>query len=191
MRNISRFLVYLATVIGLVSCASGPKIQTDYDRSIDFSEFHTFGFYNPMSIENPSYSSILGQTFRDVISVQMRQRGYAESDEPDILINVSARLQNKTRVTTTSNAMHGGYYGYRRGMYDPWRGYRHGTTTHVSQYTEGTVNIDMVDFKQKRMVWEGVAIGRVTENRTNEEQRDEIRSGVAEMFEGYPFRAGQ
>jgi len=121
----------------------------------------------------------------------MRQRGYVESDNPDILINVSARLQDKTRVTSSPNMHGGGYYGYRGGMYDPWGGYGYGSTTHVSQYTEGTVNIDMVDIQQRSMIWEGVAIGRVTDNNTNEEMRADIQSGVAEMFEGYPFRAGQ
>jgi hypothetical protein len=85
----------------------------------------------------------------------------------------------------------GGYYGYRGGMYDPWGGYGYGTSTHVSQYTEGTVNVDMVDIKQKRMIWEGIAIGRVNEKETNSELRADIMSGVAEMFENYPFRADQ
>jgi hypothetical protein len=49
----------------------------------------------------------------------------------------------------------------------------------------------MVDVKQKRMVWEGVAIGRMNENETNEELRQDIHAGVAEMFDNYPFRAGQ
>ena len=34
---------------------------------------------------------------------------------------------------------YGGYYGYRGGLYAPWGGYGYGTSTHVSQYTEGTV----------------------------------------------------
>jgi hypothetical protein len=87
--------------------------------------------------------------------------------------------------------MPGGYYGYRRGYYDPWSGYGYGTQTHVSQYTEGTVNVDMVDARQKRMIWEGVAVGRVNEDRSNAEVREAINSGVAEMFSAYPFRAGQ
>ena len=41
----------------------------------------------------------------------------------------------------------------------------------------------------KRMLWEGVAIGRVQEK--NKNLREDIMTGVAEMFEGYPFRAGQ
>ena len=90
-----------------------------------------------------------------------------------------------------SDPMYGGYYDYRGGMYDPWGGYGYGTSTHVSQYTEGTINVDMVDPGLKRMIWEGVAIGHVNEKEKNNELRSDIMAGVAEMFEGYPFRAGQ
>ncbi len=114
------------------------------------------------------------------------------SDNPDLMINVSGRLQDKTKVTTTSDPyMSGGYYGYRRGAYGTRGGYGYGTTTHVSNYTEGTINVDMVDRAQKRMVWEGVAVGRVNEKRSNDETRQAINSGITEMFAGYPFRAGQ
>jgi hypothetical protein len=146
-----------------------------------------------MGIENANYSSLLGQMFRDAIDAQMRQRGYALSDSPDLLLNVSATLEDKTKVNTYQDPMMhgGGYYGYRGGMYDPWGGYGYGTTTHVSQYTEGTVNVDMVDIAQKRMVWEGIAIGRVDEKKKNDNLRQDIMDGVAEMFVNYPFRAGQ
>lgn len=186
-------LVSLAVAVLLIaSCASKPDIKSDYDRSVDFSQYKTYGFFNPMGIENPNYSSIYGSVFREAISREMESRGYVESDNPDLLINVSGRLQEKTRVTTTSDPyMAGSYYGYRRGAYGAWGGYGYGTQTHVRQYTEGTVNVDMVDRKLKRMVWEGVAVGRVNEKRTNEETRTNINNGIQEMFVGYPFRASQ
>ena len=87
--------------------------------------------------------------------------------------------------------MGGGYYGYRRGSYGTWGGYGYGSSTHVSQYTEGTINVHMVDRAQKRMVWEGVAVGRVNEKKTSDETREGIYAGITEMFAGYPFRAGQ
>ena len=187
-----RVTAVLITFALLSACGSTTKIHSDYDHSIDFSQYKTYGYYSPMGIENPNYSSLLGQMFRDAIDAQMLPRGYVKSNNPDILINVSARLEDKTKVTTMSDPyMGGGYYGYRGGMYDPWGGYGYGTSTHVSQYTEGTVNVDMVDVKQKRMIWEGVAIGRVDEKEKNDELRSDINTGVAEMFENYPFRAGQ
>jgi len=186
-------LVSLATLALLVaSCASKPTIETDYDHTVDFSQYKTYAFFNPMGIENPNYSSIYGSIFRSAISKEMESRGYTKSDNPDLLINVSGRLQDKTKVTTTADPyMAGNYYGYRRGMYGAWGGYGYGTTTNVSTYTEGTVNVDMVDRVQKRMVWEGVAVGRVRENKTNEERRANIDAGIQEMFAAYPFRAGQ
>ena len=192
LTNISRLVSLVAAALLIASCASKPKIETDYDRTVDFGQYRTYAFFNPMGIENPNYSSIYGSIFRDAISKEMESRGYTMSDNPDLLINVSGRLQDKTKVTTTSDPyMSGGYYGYRRGAYGAWGGYGYGTQTHVSQYTEGTVNVDMVDRAQKRMVWEGVAVGRVNEKRTNEETRTNIHAGIAEMFAGYPFRAGQ
>lgn len=188
----SRFVLFTGVAILLASCASKPTIETDYDHTIDFSKYTTYGFFNPMGIENPNYSSIYGSIFRDAISKEMESRGYKMSDNPDLMINVSGRLQDKTKVTTTSDPyMGGGYYGYRRGAYGAWGGYGYGTTTHVSNYTEGTVNVDIVDRNLKRMVWEGVAVGRVNEKNTNDETRANIYSGIQEMFAGYPFRAGQ
>lgn len=175
-----------------VACASKPTIETDYDHTVDFSQYKTYGFYNPMGIENPNYSSIYGSIFRDAIGREMESRGYRQSDTPDLLINVSGRLQDKTRVTTTTDPfMGGGYYGYRRGYYGAWGGYGYGAQTHVSNYTEGTVNVDLVDRVQKRMVWEGVAVGRVKEKSTSEDVRANIYAGINEMFASYPFRPGK
>jgi hypothetical protein len=193
MSKFFKAAVVLMTVLLLTGCATKTNIQSDYDRSVDFSKFKTYGYFSPMGIENANYSSLLGQMFRDAIDTQMKQRGYVLSDSPDLLLNVSATLEDKTKVSTYQDPMMhgGGYYGYRGGMYDPWGGYGYGTTTHVSQYTEGTVNVDMVDIAQKRMVWEGIAIGRVEEKKKNENLRQDIMDGVAEMFVNYPFRAGQ
>ena len=186
-----RIFTLLAAAALLTACASGPDIRSDYDQSVDFSQYTTYNFFSPMGIENPNYSTIYGSVFREAISREMEARGYVRSDDPDLLLNVSARLQDKTKVTTYNDPYPMGYYGYRRGFYDPWYGYGYGTQTHVSQYTEGTVNIDMVDARAKRMVWEGVGVGRLKEGRTNEEVRQAISDGVATMFQGYPFRAGK
>ena len=190
--NSRNLFLLLASLLTLFACASGPDFSSDYDPDIDFSQYKTFGFFSPMSIEGNQYSTLYGQQFRTSIGRELRARGYIESDNPDLSVNVSARLQDKTKVTTTSDPMmHGGYYGYRRGYYDPWMNYGHSTSTHVSQYTEGTINVDLVDLAKKRMVWEGVAFGRVKEGRTNAEVRTAIDQGVTTMFTGYPFRAGQ
>lgn len=184
--KLTRIMVLFVMLV-LAGCASKPSIQSDYDHSVDFSKFRTYGYFTPLGIEDPNYSSILGSIFRDAIDKEMTSRGYVRSDNPDLLVNVSGKMKDKLRVTNTG----GGYYGYRGAYYGPWGGYGFGSTTHVSEYTEGTVNVDLVDRTEKRMVWEAVAIGRVKENKSNEELRASIHSGIQEMFAGFPFRAQQ
>ncbi len=186
--------VFLMAFTGLLlaACsASGPKIYTDQDPNVLLNQYRTFGFYNPMSIEGTGYSTLFGQTFREAIGRELRAKGYVESDKPQLAINVSARLAEKTKVTTTHDPYYGGYYGYRRGRYayGTWGTYGYGTSTHVSQYTEGTVNVDIVDLSETRMVWEGVAIGRLKGDRSNAEVRQAINEGVTTMFADFPARA--
>ncbi len=62
--------------------------------------------------------------------------------------------------------------------------------THVSEYIEGTVNIDLVDAKKKKLIWEAVAIGRVHEE-TLRNLEQAVMEAVPRFFETYPYRAGE
>ena len=80
----------------------------------------------------------------------MEMRGYVyNTADPDLLINFNGKLQQKTQVTQAPPAI-GPYYGYRSGFYGGWPGYGWGDT--VYQYTEGTLNIDLVDARRKQLV---------------------------------------
>lgn len=192
MFKVHFFLVSIMLAAALLAgCSSGPDVRVDHDPGVDFSEFKTYNFFEPLSIDNPGYSTIYSQLFKNAISREMNARGYTQSDQPDLLFNVSANLQDKTKVTTYNDPAPAGYYGYRRGRYGAWGGYAHSTSTHVDQYTEGTINVDMVATRANNMVWEGVAVGRLKEDRSNEELQENINAAVAEMFSEYPFGANQ
>ena len=123
----------------------------------------------------------------------MDARGYEKSADPDVLVNFNAVLEDKTKVTTRSAPVsYRGYYGYRGSYYDPWYGYSHSlaTETHVSEYTEGTVNIDLVDAREKKLIWEAVAVGRVREE-TLQNLEQAVTEAVPRFFATYPFRAGE
>ena len=50
--------------------------------------------------------------------------------------------------------------------------------TEVYRYTEGTMNVDLVDAGQNRLVWEGMAVGRVGRGTPEERGReDRCRGG--------------
>lgn len=179
----------LAIAAGASGCAGDP-IRSDYDPSADFSQYNTYNFFTDAGPEDTNYQSFFSQYMVAAITREMEMRGYTKSNDPDLLVNFNAMLQEKTKVTQTpSTGYGGGYYGYRGGFYDPWGGYGYGTDTHVSQYTEGTFNIDLVDARKKKLVWEAVGTGRITEKML-EELEARVNEGVPKFFEKYPFTAG-
>jgi hypothetical protein len=179
----------LAMTMALNGCASSHDIRSDFDPEADFSQYKTYNFFADAGPHEGSYQSFFSQYMVAAISREMDARGYVKSDNPDLLVNFNAILSDKIDVRTTPAPMHSGYYGYRGGFYDPWMSYGYAQETSVSQYTEGTFNIDLVDARRKKLVWEAVGVGRVSQ-KAKEELQQRVNAGVAEYFKRYPFRAG-
>lgn len=179
------WLILLAAAVG--ACATTPQISSEYDRQANFAGYRTFAFYSPLGTDRAGYETFVTQTLKSAVRQQMEARGYQYSEQnPDLLVNFNGRLAREIRVSQTP-APYYGYYGYRHGFYDGWPGY--GWETRVDQYVEGTLNIDLVDARMKRLVWEGVAVGRVTK-KTLQDREGAMQRAVAEIFARYPFRAG-
>jgi Domain of unknown function (DUF4136) len=190
--GLTRLLAPAAVALVATGCASTPDLRSDYDRSADFADYQTYNFYPNAGPNGSEYKNLFTQYVEAAIDREMQSRGYTKSDDPDLYINFNAILQEKTKVTTTPAPMTGygvGYYGYRGGFYDPWYGYGYAQETNVSQYTEGTFNIDIVDAEKKRLVWECVGVGRVTD-KIRENLEATVNAAVPKYFANYPFRAG-
>jgi hypothetical protein len=119
----------------------------------------------------------------------MQARGYVlDEAKPDLWVNLNAYLQDKTRVTTMPQVDYDYYYSYRARGYVAvpyWR-----DRTDVHQYTEGTLNVDVVDVQRNRLVWEGVAVGTVGRS-TPDKRGAQIDAAVAAIFAQYPYRAAR
>ena len=189
MHSLNTLPAILLVAIGVTGCASN-NIRSDYDTSADWSSYETYNFYPDAGPNDAQYRSLFTSYAIDAITLEMENRGYRKSDDPDLLVNFNARLQERTQVTTSPAPTMGGYYGYRSGFYSPWAGYGYATETTVSQYTEGTFNIDLVDARRQQLVWEAVGVGRISEQDLMEMERS-VKEGVPRYFEAFPFRAGQ
>ena len=185
-----RIAVILLFIASLAGCSSGGKLRSDYDRGADFGSYQTWNFIEDAGPDYAGYESLFTQYMLEAITIEMDNRGYTKSDNPDLLVNFNAYIQEKTKITTTPSAPPmGGYYGYRGAHYGAWGGYGYGTDTHVSQYTEGTFNIDLVDAQKHQLVWEAVGVGRITEKKLDNLQQG-VMEGVPKFFAYYPFVAG-
>ncbi len=187
MRIVSRLFV-VSLLLLLAACASTPRVASQADPSADFSRYRSFAFFSPLALEQHGYTTITSNRIRAAVRTQMESRGYVfDEANPDLWVNLNAYLQDKTQVTTMPEVDYDYYYSYRARSYVAvpyWR-----DRTDVRQYTEGTLNVDVVDARRKQLVWEGVAVGTVS--RMKPEQRGErIDAAVAAIFATYPYRAG-
>ena len=137
-RRSIRVLLIAATAAFLGACSSGPKIFINEDPAGNFSSYKTYNYEEILSTDDrPGYRSILSQFLINATDREMAARGYTKSDDPDLTINFNLATQEKIRATSSPRA--GGYYGYRG--YGAYGGY----DTTVTQYTECTFTVDLID----------------------------------------------
>ncbi|MGV8961477.1 MAG: DUF4136 domain-containing protein [Stenotrophomonas sp.] len=182
-------LALLSLLCVLAACATTPRVSVQADPAGEFNRYRSFAFYAPLAVEHHGYSTITSNQIKAAVRAQMKSRGYVfDAANPDLWVNLNAYLQDKTRVTTMPEVDYDYYYSYRARSYVAlpyWR-----DRTDVRRYTEGTLNVDLVDARQNRLVWEGVAVGTVA--RMDPEQREtKIDEAVAAVFARFPYRAGQ
>ena len=180
----------IACALLLCACAPPkPELRTDYDRSTDFSAYHTYAYINPVGTDKAGYSTLTTEYFKHAIDTQMALRGYQKVDaNPDLLVNFMTNEVEKADVRSTpstSVTMGTGYYGYRGGMYAGVPIY--GTDVETVRYKVGTANVDIVDGKAKKLLWTGMVEGRLTEE-VMQNPRPAIGKVIAEMFTQYPGR---
>jgi hypothetical protein len=181
-----------AACLALAGCATAPDVRVDYDRTADFARYKTFGFLSPLGTDRAGYQSVVSLRLKAATQRELEARGMRlETGAPDLLVNFSATLSDKLRVSTAPVMGVGvgvgrGYYGYRAGMYSAWPLYAEPTT--VTQYKEGTLNIDVVDAARRQLVWESVVTDSVTQ-KTLDDIQAAIDTAVAAAFAKYPVPA--
>jgi len=182
----------LLVLVLLSACSSGLTVRSEIDPNADFRQFKTFNFFEPMGIESGYNSPVFGEHYRAAIGGEMKRRRYQVSDEPDLLINVTIRTDDKVRMRSyTSPYMTGGYYNRPGGAYGGSAiGMGVSTGNRATMTTEASVFIDFVDFKQHRVVWQGVTVVDVTD-KVAKQLRDAIFTSVNKVLAEYPHTAGK
>jgi len=78
---------------------------------------------------------------------------------------------------------YGGYYGHY-GWYPWYYGPNYGVQ--VSEYTEGTLFVDLIDAKKKELAWQGIGSGGLTTSGNVAKKEERIKEFVAQIMAQYP-----
>lgn len=176
-------LIAFCILIFTTACSVSPTIRSSANNAVDFNQYTTFGFFDPLDTDT-RYESLTSQYLKQATRVEMTRRGFVfTQDNPDLLINFHGHTENKQTIHQfPSSGYSAGYYEYRGHLYyDAFIN----TRTFIDDYQQGTLSIDLVDNKLKKMVWQGVAVGRVTQEKLKNLQST-LQQTISEIFTQFP-----
>jgi len=137
------WLVFLFCALAVAARAQ--SVQSDFDKSYDFSKLKTF------SLAIPGFDDPLGRDglndgrIRNALKMNLTANGYKleESERPDFNVAYYVMARNKFNISETGPR----FFGRRDVL--------------VDEYTEGTLGVDIYDARTGGLVWRGRAVGTV------------------------------
>ena len=185
------FLLFLA------SCNPW-KYAGEYDHEADFTSYKTFGLLNWEKQNDNQVDSKTKQFILLAIKSELEARGYTyQKKDADLQVSVFIIINEETSYSAYANqyAGYGGYGGVAVGVGVGSGGagvgaYGYGInsypyTTVKHDYDVGSFVVDLLDHSKKKIVWQGLAQGRIAHEDANEYS---INDRVGRLFGSFPIK---
>ena len=161
-------------MVTLAACATKPpQPVVDFAPDYDFSQPKTIAFYALSGSVTGNNPSELTDFQRDRIDSALRGSLEAKglvfvenTSDADLLLSWHLNLMEKTDVKSYNNPSYGASMGYSRyNRYSMYNCYNcmGQTDVRVTEYTQGTFIIDMIDPEEKASVWRSVTQSKLKE----------------------------
>lgn len=178
-------LALLILVLVTTSCSS-VRVASDFDKEADFKSYKTFAFFKT-GIDKAEISDLDKRRILRAIEAELLAKGFTKSETPDLLVSIFTKSQQ--RVDVYNNAW--GWGGWGWGGWGPWGGgfgpgwgWGWNNQPMVSTQSEGVLYIDLIDMKNKELIWQGMGTGVISQNMDKKEER--IKEFVMKIMEKYP-----
>jgi hypothetical protein len=111
----STYILLILCMLFLTSaCSVNPTIRTTFNQTVDFNQYKTFGFFQPLNTDS-RYESLTSQYLKQATVVEMTRRGFVLSkNTPDLLINFHRDIRSKQQINEIPITGHGGYRSISR-----------------------------------------------------------------------------
>lgn len=196
------FLLVAVIILAYTSCDMYTNISANADMNTDFSKYRTFAWLpDQMDTTNLPYNNeIIRNNIRNYFGKSFAERGYKLSlDSPDVLLRVMITNRKKEKVITYSSNPWPNYYCnyyYGSAYYYPYDFnyyYRYHQNycyppqyfTEKYEFIEGAIILNVIDRKQNKLVWSGVAKGDIYDPGYIDEN---IHPAVEAIMKKYPVK---
>ena len=167
-------LLTITIAILLTSCAS-VRVTSDYDTQAKFDNYKTFAFYKP-GIDKVEISDLDKKRILRAIEKEMLAKGFTKSESPDLLVNINTKTEKNVNV-------------YNAGIGYGWGPWYSGYNRQISSSTNGVLYIDLINSKDKQLVWQGRGSGYLTPETEKKDAR--VQEFVIAILAKYPPGIGK
>ena len=163
---------FLFLFLFFFSCSS-IYVISDHDATIDFKSYKTFA-YLKSGIDKAEISDLDKRRILKSIDLQLESKGLNKSKNPDLLISFSTNAKEKIYINTDYLYSNWHYNSY---FFGSMRSYP------INQ-TEGTLYINLIDSKTKKLIWQGKGRGGLSDYIKNRDEK--INDFVSEILNKFP-----
>lgn len=177
-----RAIVLLAAVVILGGCTS-VQVSQDYDPALVAQRDQTWQWGQPaqpatgdLRVDNP----LLNNRIRGAIQSHLAGRHMAQnSQHPDLYIAYHLTIQPKLQSYSSYSTLGMGGYYY------PWS-WDYDTGTHIYQYDECQLTIDIKAAETKSLVWRGTGVYRYRTYKTPAAAAEDMQRTVDRILAQFP-----
>ena len=176
-------LVKTMAVAGFALAAAGgawaQDVKVDYDKAANFGAIKTFS----LKLANSWGNQLSEKRVTDEITQSLTEKGWtvAPEGQADAQVVLHGATQTKRSLNTFYSGMGMGGYGYRG-----WGGMG-GTgtaTTTESEYTVGTLVVDIFDKTGETLLWRGVAQDELSDK--TDKNIKKLGKATDKLFKDFP-----
>jgi uncharacterized membrane protein len=187
--KVFRVIVAGALVLFAVTAGFAMSVKSDYEKSFDFSQLHTFAFKTDRASNDPLTTNTLeAGRIQDALTAQLEANGFTPSSEnPDFIVAFYSRSKQKTQVESTGGFGPG--FGFGRGFgwgygipyRARWR-WGYGPDIWTTNYTQGCVMADIINPRTNELVWRGMVMDTINGVDQSEKQTDQAAKDLVSKF---------
>ena len=158
--------------------AQAQKITVEYDKALDFSKFKTYAIDPVDNAARP----MLRLAIQAAVQDDLGKRGLTKVDSnPDLYVQMYGAID--TDMTANYfDPIYGSGIPPMNSKYTIWYSIPGTVTTVV--VPKGHLVVDLIDARQKRLVWRGVSKQKLSDQR--DEVLEQVNTAVEKMFLQYP-----
>ena len=187
MKNLKFLSLILLGLVFLSSCSS-VRVLSDYNQEANFNEYKSYAFYKT-GIDKAQISDLDKKRILYAIEDEMVSRCFVKSENPDLMINIFTKEEERVDVYNNNFGWGwGGAWGWGPAWaWGPGWGWGWGGWgPNVSTRTQGSLYIDLIDTKNRELVWQGKGEGTLSNTKNIEKKEQRIKEFVSQILEQYP-----